>query len=238
MLADREGRLEDRPKRIKGELLPFDSQDAEPLLQELAQHGFIIRYQIDGASYIQISKFSTHQTPHYSEKHSAIKPPTLQEIPCHQEAPNPDNSEKVGVIKRGSQPPDSLIPDSLNPEIPPLPPDGGKPSPAKAVQFKTFLSDCKASGENAIADYRPVFAYAEQLGIPLEFVQLAWFEFGRQFGEGGVSESKRQKDWRRTFRNYVEKGYLRLWWTTPDGKHELTTLGRQAQLANAERLAA
>ena len=34
MLADREGRLEDRPKRIKGELLPYDSIEVEPLLVE------------------------------------------------------------------------------------------------------------------------------------------------------------------------------------------------------------
>src|SRR5688572_30178162 len=70
MIADRDGRLEDRPKRIKGELLPFDSQDAEPLLRELEARGFIQRYQKEGGSYIQILKFKEHQTPHYSEKAS------------------------------------------------------------------------------------------------------------------------------------------------------------------------
>ena len=117
MLADREGRLEDRPKRIKGELLPFDSNDVEPLLKELVAKGFIVRYQNEGASYIQISKFLTHQSPHYSEKPSCIKPPILQE------------SE---AIKRGSQPPDSLIPDSLNPESTAL---SGKPDPRPILEF-------------------------------------------------------------------------------------------------------
>ena len=42
MLADREGRMEDRPKRIKGELLPYDSIDVDPLLEELARWGFIL----------------------------------------------------------------------------------------------------------------------------------------------------------------------------------------------------
>jgi hypothetical protein len=78
-LADREGRLEDRPKRIKGELFRFDSIEVEPLLVELERFGFVVRYQIDGDRFIQVSKFAEHQTPHYSEKQSVIKPPPLQE---------------------------------------------------------------------------------------------------------------------------------------------------------------
>ena len=112
-LADREGRLEDRPKRIKGELLPFDAQDVEPLLHELSSQKFIVRYQIDGVSYIQISKFKEHQSPHYSEKKSVIKPPILPENCSHIDELN---SGKTVPIKGGSQPPDSLIPDSLIPD--------------------------------------------------------------------------------------------------------------------------
>lgn len=36
MLADREGRLEDRPKRIKAEALPYDSLDADQALNRIA----------------------------------------------------------------------------------------------------------------------------------------------------------------------------------------------------------
>lgn len=122
MLADREGRLEDRPKRIKGELLPFDSQDVDPLLNELAAHGFLVRYRNSDGSFIQISKFSAHQSPHYSEKKSVIKPPILPEsvVDDVAETPGalPEHSRKEVAIKRGSQPPDSLIPDSLIPESP------------------------------------------------------------------------------------------------------------------------
>lgn len=109
MLADREGRLEDRPKRIKGELLPFDAQDVEPLLRELSARSFIVRYETEGLRCIQILKFKDHQAPHYSEKDSVIKPPPLRENAPHIEA---RNSRNVAAIKRGSQPPDSLIPDS------------------------------------------------------------------------------------------------------------------------------
>lgn len=116
MLADREGRLEDRPKRIKAELLAFDTQDVDPLLNELQERGFLVRYRNSDGSFIQISKFSTHQAPHYSEKPSVIKPPDSRNVLPIKGVSPPNNSGKAPPIKEGSQPPDSLIPDSLNPE--------------------------------------------------------------------------------------------------------------------------
>ncbi|TDV06041.1 hypothetical protein [Paraburkholderia caballeronis] len=75
MMADREGRLEYRPKKIKGELLRFDEQSAEPLLDELQRWGFIEIYEVDGRSYIQILTFQKHQNPHHREAKSDIPPP-------------------------------------------------------------------------------------------------------------------------------------------------------------------
>lgn len=136
MLADREGRLEDRPKRIKGELLPFDMQDAEPLLRELTTRGFILRYKNSDGSFIQILKFKEHQTPHYSEKPSVIKPHDFQETTPHKEPDKPELSAKVVCIKGGSQPPDILNPDSLNPSS--LNPE----LEAKASLSAAMLPDC------------------------------------------------------------------------------------------------
>lgn len=120
MMADREGRLEDRPKRIKAEILPFDTQDADPLLRELESHGFIIRYQIEGSSFIQISKFAANQAPHYSEKPSVIKPPELPEFESIKEPVKPDNSGKSSSLRGGRNPltPDSLFTESLYPPTP------------------------------------------------------------------------------------------------------------------------
>jgi hypothetical protein len=75
-VADREGRLEDRPKRIKGQLFPMDAIDVEPLLGELVQHGFIVRYTINGLGFIQVIEFSKHQNPHHREPKSVI--PSMQ----------------------------------------------------------------------------------------------------------------------------------------------------------------
>lgn len=73
-LADREGRLELRPKKIKAEILPYDSCNVEKLLEELgaASSGFISTYHVDGTDYIEIPTFSKHQSPHKNEKPSEL----------------------------------------------------------------------------------------------------------------------------------------------------------------------
>ena len=43
-LADREGRLDYRPKRLKAEILPYDDCNVEAQLQALHDRGFISRY--------------------------------------------------------------------------------------------------------------------------------------------------------------------------------------------------
>src|SRR4051812_28228311 len=71
-LADREGRLEDRVKRIKIELLPCDDYDVDAGLNRLAASGFISRYQVAGQAVIEIVNFQKHQSPHGSEKDSTL----------------------------------------------------------------------------------------------------------------------------------------------------------------------
>ena len=60
-LADCEGRLEDRPARIKVEVLPYDKCDVDAMLAELQRGGFIIRYAADGLQLIQVLSFKRHQ---------------------------------------------------------------------------------------------------------------------------------------------------------------------------------
>lgn len=71
-LADRDGRLEDRPKRIKAELFPFDEVDVPALLTALSSKGFIARYTVSDAQLIQVVKFADHQTPHHREAASTL----------------------------------------------------------------------------------------------------------------------------------------------------------------------
>lgn len=123
LCADREGRLEDRPQRLKAEILPYDDEDPEALLDELASKrdsdgkpSFIIRYSgPDGRRYIQILHFIDHQNPHCKEAPSHIPPP--DECPT---APDEHHTSTVQASDEHSTStevarliPDSLIPDSL-----------------------------------------------------------------------------------------------------------------------------
>lgn len=47
-LADCKGRLEDRPKRIRAQILPFDDGDTDAMLQALHERRFIYRYTVNG----------------------------------------------------------------------------------------------------------------------------------------------------------------------------------------------
>lgn len=71
-LADREGRLEDRPKRIRMELFPADDVDCDEGLQLLHEAGQIVRYEVNGKRYIWIPAFTDHQKPHRNEADSVI----------------------------------------------------------------------------------------------------------------------------------------------------------------------
>lgn len=75
-IADREGRLEDRPKRIKADIFPYYEVDVDALLQSLANspERFVVRYEIDGKRYLQITNFHEHQAPHRNESESCIPP--------------------------------------------------------------------------------------------------------------------------------------------------------------------
>lgn len=72
IVADRAGRLEDKPKKIKMFVFPADDVDIDNGLNELQSSGFISRYEVDNVKYIQILAFSKHQNPHVKEVASTI----------------------------------------------------------------------------------------------------------------------------------------------------------------------
>lgn len=72
LMADKSGRLEDRPRRIKGELFPYENADVEPMLADLAAGGFLFRYVVKEIPIIQIVNFAKHQRPHKSEPVSQL----------------------------------------------------------------------------------------------------------------------------------------------------------------------
>jgi hypothetical protein len=132
-LADRDGRLEDRPKQIKMELFPADSVDCNAMLDDLAATGMVARYTVDAKRYLQVVNFAKHQNPHKDERASTIpdqggnlpapcKPDAnTVPAPCKPDAntvPAPCKPDANTVLVRLN--PESLIPDPgfLNPESP------------------------------------------------------------------------------------------------------------------------
>ena len=115
-------------------------------------------------------------------------------------------------------------------KIPPKPPKGGRP----LIGLKDWLDQTTAKGEKPIPEDDPVFAYAKQVGIPIDFLRLAWLEFRHKHTQ---PNSKRQKDWRAHFRNAVRNNWHKLWYLNGD-EYQLTTVGMQAQRAHEERNAA
>jgi hypothetical protein len=77
-IADREGRLLDRPRKIKAEVLPYDEYDVGSGLAQLEEHGFIRRYAVAGVCCIQIVNWSKHQSPHPREAPSELPAPPHQ----------------------------------------------------------------------------------------------------------------------------------------------------------------
>lgn len=74
-LADREGRLEYRPMRIKAQLFPYESCDIEESTLELEAKGFVQRCKLDdGRVVIHIINWSKHQKPHQNEAQSEFPP--------------------------------------------------------------------------------------------------------------------------------------------------------------------
>lgn len=109
-LADRKGRLHDRPKQIKGEVFPYDNVDISTMLEQLQHHTFILRYEKNQNKYIQISNFEKHQYPHIKEQESTIP------APC-----------KYG---------EKTIRARLNPESPILNPESPIPNPPALPDFE------------------------------------------------------------------------------------------------------
>lgn len=83
VIADKAGRMEDRPAKIKAQLFPYDTdvsyQKIDALLNDLRDGNFIIRYQINNKKLIQIRSFSKHQHCHVKEPESTIPEPDLHQ---------------------------------------------------------------------------------------------------------------------------------------------------------------
>lgn len=189
-IADRAGRMEDKPKKIKMELFPADNLDVDAALNELQQAGFLLRYEHDGARYIQVLTFEKHQNPHRDEKASIIP------APCQHSASTVHEHNQ-----QGAAPADSLIPDSPNPDTstnpPPQKPAGkgeeypaefetvwaaypARPGASKKESVKAWKARLKAgvTAAEILAGVQRYAAYVMQKGTEPDFIKQPATFFG------------------------------------------------------------
>jgi hypothetical protein len=192
MIADSSGRLEDRPKRIKGELLPFDNADVSVLLDELERYGFIKRYTVDGLRLIWIPGFLKHQNPHHREAVSDF-PPHPDEMEIEQAPGQAQPREESNMVEPQASPgqapgqaqprhgragliPSSLIPDSLIPDSslrePPL-------SPTAPTTPALGISPADAGGVCVLEQPQQVEVSAQPSGYTKDFESF-WEAYPRK----------------------------------------------------------
>ncbi len=73
--CDREGRFVWKPRALKLDALPYDDVDFAAVLDALAAHGFIVKYEAGGSTYGHIPSWSKHQHVNQRESPSVIPAP-------------------------------------------------------------------------------------------------------------------------------------------------------------------
>jgi len=132
--ADCAGRLQDRPRRLKVALLPYDECDIDRMLSDLDERGFVVRYEVEGERFVSIPSFAEHQRMSGSEAQAEIglppPPPKRKHRGSAEEAPEKhfgtlEGKGKEGKGKEGSGEENSSPPSTLEllPQEPPLPND-------------------------------------------------------------------------------------------------------------------
>jgi hypothetical protein len=115
--ADKSGRIAEDLQRLRLRLCGFEQPpDLVGWLRELSDAQLLVRYAVEGKTYIQIRSFAKHQRPHPKEPDSVIPPPptTARRVKKRRAA-----TENVEPASNGSLDTGSLDTGS------PLPPTGG-----------------------------------------------------------------------------------------------------------------
>ncbi len=128
-LADREGRLPDKPFDLGVEARPWAPREVAAMIDELVEVGLLLRYEVDGLRCLAFppAAWARHQRPHPNERASQLPGPpgnSLEGTPIG--APRSSTrSTKVILTQSGSSEPSgssgSSSPPSLLPPSPPMP---------------------------------------------------------------------------------------------------------------------
>lgn len=171
-------------------------------------------------------------------KHRAIK---KQALTKNGGVVTPGNASVTTVTPRedkniSKQPP--VIPQQAGGLQPPLGDVAAPRQKREAVTFVKWVERIRAAGEKPVADYQALRQYMQTVGLPEDFVGLAWQSFKERYTADEKGKRKRYADWRATFLNAVKGNWFKLWYLDAENSWQLTTVGKQADLAAAAEVPA
>lgn len=208
-----------------GEICKIPRQHITTTLNALAQRNVITKESGRFGSIIGIQKnhkkwvgATTTKTPMDSpELGQDDSPKSGQGCPESGHVPNQDrgcpesgqfDSPKSGHTK------DNLTKDNLQ-----------KKGAREDRTFKQWMESCRAEDRKAIPEDDPVFNYADEVGIHIELIRMAWVEFKRKY----ANTNKRYKNWNQHFQNAVRENWYGIWYEK-GGEWLLTTRGKQIEI--------
>ena len=226
-LVDCQGRMEDRPKRIRAQLHPFDDGDTDAMLQALHDAGFITRYEADGKRYLEIRTFTKHQRLTGKEAEACSEMPAPEPYATANRKPSGNIGETLGKDfsftnaqegkgregkGKGKEEEAAQAPFASPPPPPPPSPSMPKPEPAAAPKAARQPKPIKAP---IPADWMPAettYALLEKHGIERPFAEGCLDEFRLYWTERGES----RPGWEASFVNNVKRQWAhRTLSTTP-----------------------
>ena len=161
--ADREGRFVWAPRALKLDCLPYDEIDFEQVLNALFEHGFIVKYEIDGKTYGCIPSWKSHQHVNIREASSTI-PDASGACTCAHVTARGEGKGREGKGKE-------IVPslrsddDSVSREAPPP-----TESPKEAAEKYEFESGVICLNKKDFDAWEKAFSY---LDLRAELTQLA-----------------------------------------------------------------
>lgn len=89
--------------------------------------------------------------------------------------------------------------------------------------FKEWYAETTSEGGKVVAPEDPVYTWMEKVGLNRDFLNIAWLSFKADH----LDSDKKQKSWPQTFRVYLRKGWIKVWYRDSEGLWRLNTAGKQ-----------
>lgn len=89
--------------------------------------------------------------------------------------------------------------------------------------FSEWYAQAAAGDGKVVAPNDPIYTWVEKVGLNRDFLNIAWHSFKADHMES----DKKQKSWPQTFRVYLRKGWIKVWYRDNEGFWRLNTAGKQ-----------